>query len=331
MIEIDNLYLSTMLPAGTQNDAVALAPVQEFARVSPLLDTPLPPLPGARFKLDDRGMVTPSTDGTLAPDGFTVFLGLPPVLPPETLLGRVQSAPAALPQADDVQSDLPNPLAAFRPQPRPGNLAETIERDQLGGLTRSELADFRPNQRPASVQQRAEAARVAAAQAAEAAEVTAAETSAAVAQALAAEQQDAEDPAASATKQAVAASFRPDPRPRNFAAIVKRAERSAPAAAEEETRVAAVAPRTVSPKIPTKSSVARSATVRNAINLKRVNLIGVYGKPSSRRALIRLSNGRYRKVEVGDRLDGGRVSAIGDSELRYNKGGRNVVLKMPRG
>ena len=71
--------------------------------------------------------------------------------------------------------------------------------------------------------------------------------------------------------------------------------------------------------------------MRNAINLRKVNLIGVYGKPSSRRALVRLSNGRYRKVEVGDRIDGGRVSAIGDAELRYQKSGRAIVLKMPRG
>ena len=100
----------------------------------------------------------------------------------------------------------------------------------------------------------------------------------------------------------------------------------------EETRVAAAAtsaPRAVAPAIPSKTSVARSATVKNAINLRQVNLIGVYGKPSARRALIRLSNGRYQKVSIGDRIDGGRVSAIGNSELRYSKGGRNVVLKMP--
>ena len=91
-----------------------------------------------------------------------------------------------------------------------------------------------------------------------------------------------------------------------------------------------MAPRTVQPKIPSSASVAKTATVRNAINLRNVNLIGVYGKPSNRRALVRLSNGRYRKVVVGDRLDGGRVSAIGESELRYNKRGRDLVLKMPR-
>jgi hypothetical protein len=71
--------------------------------------------------------------------------------------------------------------------------------------------------------------------------------------------------------------------------------------------------------------------VKNAINLRAVNLIGVYGKPSSRRALVRLSNGRYQKVKVGDRIDGGRVSAIGDAELRYKKGSRNLTLKMPKG
>jgi Tfp pilus assembly protein PilP len=71
--------------------------------------------------------------------------------------------------------------------------------------------------------------------------------------------------------------------------------------------------------------------MNNAINLRRMNLIGVYGKPSNRRALIRLPSGRYKKVKVGDRLDGGRIVAIGDSELRYQKSGRSVTLKMPRG
>jgi hypothetical protein len=47
--------------------------------------------------------------------------------------------------------------------------------------------------------------------------------------------------------------------------------------------------------------------------------------------LVRLSNGRYQKVKVGDRIDGGRVSAIGDAELRYKKGSRNLTLKMPKG
>ena len=77
--------------------------------------------------------------------------------------------------------------------------------------------------------------------------------------------------------------------------------------------------------------MSREATVRNAIKLNRINLIGVYGTPADRRALVRLSSGRYRKIQVGDRIDGGRVSAIGDDELRYQKGSRNLVLKIPKG
>ena len=69
----------------------------------------------------------------------------------------------------------------------------------------------------------------------------------------------------------------------------------------------------------------------NAINLRQVNLIGVYGTPSNRRALVRLPSGRYKKVKVGDSVDGGRVVAIGDSELRYQKGGRNHTLSIPSG
>ena len=228
---------------------------------------------------------------------------------------------------------LRSPLLDFRPKNRPLGLAERTERAQLGGVSRLELAAYRPSLRPRSLQDRAkqaeddarktEEARVAA----EEERATAAATAAAAAAlAVPAIPEIAPTAIQDATKYAIAKSVRPDPRPRNFDRIVERAER----APVQETRVAAaVAPRTVAPKIPSKASVARSATVKNAINLRKVNLIGVYGKPSSRRALVRLSNGRYKKVSVGDRIDGGRVSAISNSELRYAKGGRNVVLKMP--
>jgi hypothetical protein len=76
--------------------------------------------------------------------------------------------------------------------------------------------------------------------------------------------------------------------------------------------------------------VARLATTKNALRLKRTSLIGVYGSPSKRRALVRLANGRYVKVKVGQRVDGGKVAAIGAHELRYVKGGRTIVLKMPK-
>ena len=77
--------------------------------------------------------------------------------------------------------------------------------------------------------------------------------------------------------------------------------------------------------------MARAATENNQITLRRVNLIGVYGSADSRRALVRLPSGRYQKVQVGDRLDGGQVAAIDTDELRYIKRGQSVVLKMPNG
>ena len=75
-------------------------------------------------------------------------------------------------------------------------------------------------------------------------------------------------------------------------------------------------------------TVSRQATVKNAIDLGKVNLIGVYGSASRKRALVRMPNGHYLKLKVGDRFDGGLVAAIGDSELSYVKGGRTYILKI---
>jgi len=125
----------------------------------------------------------------------------------------------------------------------------------------------------------------------------------------------------------VTASLKPQIRPDNIERIVRR---QAPQQ-QQQQQAPQQQQQTVAPRIPSSASVAQAATARNAVNLRQVNLIGVYGSPSNRRALVRLSNGRYQKVEIGDRLDGGRVSAIGASELRYTKRGRAVVLRMPRG
>jgi type IV pilus biogenesis protein PilP len=74
--------------------------------------------------------------------------------------------------------------------------------------------------------------------------------------------------------------------------------------------------------------VVRQATVRNAINLNRINLIGVYSSGSQRRALVRLSTGRYVKVKVGDRIDGGRVRSIDKDALTYTKNGRDISIEL---
>ena len=83
--------------------------------------------------------------------------------------------------------------------------------------------------------------------------------------------------------------------------------------------------------IPSSASVARQATIENAIRLNKVNLVGVYGTAADRRALVRLPSGRYVKVKVGDRVDGGTVAQITDDELFYKKGRRTLSLSMPNG
>jgi hypothetical protein len=207
-------------------------------------------------------------------------------------LGRPDVVPPPVPVRFRTTPKAETPsvrLAGFRPRLRPSDLEERFERNNLGGLTRSELGGLRPKARPESLQENAE-------------------------------------PDLVPTAQAVASSVGPRLRPKGFAAIVSAAVR-APAA--DDAAIATIAPATVTPTIPSTASVARQATMKNEINLRRVNLIGVYGTPSNRRALVRLPSGRYKKVKVGDTVDGGRVVAIGDSELRYQKSGRSLTLKIP--
>lgn len=119
---------------------------------------------------------------------------------------------------------------------------------------------------------------------------------------------------AGATPQAVPASLRPGARPDR---IVQAAARAAPAPAAA-----------VVPDIPSTASVTRAATRDDTLDLRDVNLLGVMGTDSNRRALVRLANGRIVTVQVGARLDGGQVIAIGEDELRYSRRGRAVRLEL---
>lgn len=145
-----------------------------------------------------------------------------------------------------------------------------------------------------------------------------------------------------ASRLAVATSLVPPQRPADFSKIVAAALAAAQAARAASTAAATDSgaveaqdaepePAAVAPRIPTRSSVAKRATVKNAISLNRLSLIGVFGAQSQRQALVRTARGKILKVKVGDRLDGGQVSAIGEHELYYVKGGRNIRLAMPKG
>ena len=134
-------------------------------------------------------------------------------------------------------------------------------------------------------------------------------------------------------QEAVAESLRPSARPsdvteRAQAILAAAASSNSPGSTEVDTEEGETSSASAAPAIPSSASVARQATETNAINLGNINLIGVFGSPDDRRALVRLSSGRVVRVQVGDRLDGGRVTAIGESELRYTKSGRNEVLEV---
>ncbi|MBU3259329.1 hypothetical protein KPG71_04800 [Roseovarius sp. PS-C2] len=320
VLTLDDFYQTSIDSQIKSSDAVALPdPSRTPADTRP--ETPGdPPAAGTRFRFDDRGLVVATPDGALTPQGVPVYAGSPALTPPQ-----LPDRPEA------IVTDLPNDevlrLMGVRPRLRPDTLSEQNERGSLGlgGRTRVELAALRPRLRPESAQEAAMAAAQAAAAQAEAAQTAAAATDPQAVAAALAEAVQAPDPFASATKQAVSASLKPNSRPRNFDKVVARttqAARAAPVSASQK----------VTPNAPTTTTtVARAATDKNVISMRQVNLIGVYGSPSNRRALVRLANGRYQKVKVGDRLDGGQVAAIGDSELRYQKRGRSIVLRMPRG
>ena len=81
--------------------------------------------------------------------------------------------------------------------------------------------------------------------------------------------------------------------------------------------------------LPTRASVARAATIENAINLREVALIGIYGTADSRRALVRLASGRYIRLTLGESFSGGwRIIAMDDSSIRVQKGSRTEILRI---
>lgn len=277
---------------------------------------------------------------------------------PETAPETTAEAPAAASPADASlvtagetapTADLPPPdpaMAGFRPRPRPEGLSPAAPDDAaLTPETAAEFAGLRPLPRPASVA--AAAAAAAPAQAADLGAQAASLTAQAEAKLAEATALEAQNPSI------VAISMRPASRPNDFsnaveAAVAAAVREPAPEAAPEaEVELAAAAPAVeakpeeldeldepeparAAPSIPTKASVAKQATFANAINLSKINLIGTYGTDSRRYALVRQSNGKYKKVKVGDKIDGGTIKAITETEVRYQKGGRLISLKMPK-
>ncbi|MEX3014894.1 hypothetical protein [Gymnodinialimonas hymeniacidonis] len=297
---LDRIYTASIDPQIAALDAVAL-PDPGVNPGELLRRFPPPPPFGVEFDLTDQGLVAATPQGVVTPEGAFVVSGTPPVAARQRPREIEEETPAI--DVDDAV------LGTFRPTARPANLAELRERAVLGGLTQNELGERRPTERPQSPQEAAAAASLFPADGGVADEDVDAAVSAAI----------------GGTDLAVARSLLPSTRPSNISQIVASADRR-PVEQPTAVEVAAVAP---GPDIPSNADVSRAATERNAIRLRNVNLIGVTGTNSDRRALVRLSSGRFVRVAVGDRLDGGRVAAIGETTLQYVRNGRTVTLEIP--
>jgi hypothetical protein len=361
----DEIFLSAMDAPPPALDALALPGLTDLRDTLPDPVMP-PPAPGTVYQFDSNGLLKPTPDGIVSPDGVMLIAGKPPLLPPArsevasaaAVAAAAVSAPAVEPASASDASLVPTgetaapaetalppadpAMAGFRPRPRPESLAPAATADDAALSTEvaAEFAGLRPLPRPASVATAAAAVLPASAPAdlgAQGASLTAqAEAKLAEAAAL-----EAQNPSV------VAISMRPAERPRDLSAAVEAAVAAAvrEPAPEETIEVAAAAPEAkpeeideldepettkAAPSIPTKANVAKQATYANAINLSKINLIGTYGTDSRRYALVRQSNGKYKKVKIGDKIDGGTVKAITETEVRYQKGGRLVSLKMPK-
>ncbi|WP_299874817.1 pilus assembly protein PilP [uncultured Sulfitobacter sp.] len=79
----------------------------------------------------------------------------------------------------------------------------------------------------------------------------------------------------------------------------------------------------------TPTGVAQLATER--VHLDRVALLGIFGTQSAPAALVREADGDTARVQVGDRVAGGTVTAIGEDRVVVSRATGQKVLRLPKG
>ena len=67
------------------------------------------------------------------------------------------------------------------------------------------------------------------------------------------------------------------------------------------------------------------------VRLPAVAVLGIFGRDANFTALIRTRNGETSRVQVGDRVNGGTVEAIGADRVVINRLGRAQVMKLLAG
>mgnify|MGYP007046698715 CR=1 FL=1 len=362
----DNIVLAAKDPVPTVPSP--LDPPEAVAQGDPLPTTQAAPPPfGTVYQFDTKGMIVPTPEGIITPEGVRLVAGKPPRVPPARPTPVASATPDAITTPDSAAAPtFADPaLAGARPKARPEGLVAPVELNEAPAVIDNRLVGKRPMARPEAV--------LAAGEAVNAAKASAAASLAAQAEAMVAN--------APGSPLAVAISRRPAPRPADLsrsveaavAAAIRMPEPSPEPEPQPEVQTASQVVKTPTPEArpqteppaPTimsnkppkqtsgrerseeeadeepdlasapsggsKGGVAKQATFKNALNLDKTALIGVYGTPSKRYAMVRTAGGRYKKVKVGDSVDGGRIQAITATEVRYQKGARLLTLSLPKG
>lgn len=313
---------SVMLTAERANDLVPLTTPAALAQ--PLVIAP-PDIVTASSESAAPSII-PTAQGVMTPDGVFLISGKPRIVPnprPAAIVAAALQRPAITPLVGATATYADPALAGKRPERRPDALAPQIASDPA-------LAGKLPLARPDAILQAG----------------LEADNAALIASATLATVNAPRSPLA------VTISRLPVPRPSNLnttiaapqdlvvtdpvAPEVAAPEVTAPEVSASDNAAAPLEADNEPEVVAAKSSgprtvVSKNATYKNAINLSKINLIGVYGSQANRYALVRQSNGRFKKVYVGDRFDGGLVAAITENELRYSKSGRMLALQMPKG
>lgn len=283
----------------------------------------------------------PTKAGTPGPEGITLFLGQPEFIPPQRdqlkispdplkdILPKMRSkafeqsiqpiaqpAPqpqtkpephvtetasqepptgTAQPQTPDLLALADPTLNSKQPRPRPPSIAQTANNLKNSLLARADpaLAGSKPKRRPANLN--VPVARI--------------------------DPTDIEI----AIKQAVAETARPRVRPRSLNNTVERAK----ATIQTASLIPPTAAGTSKAGSPSPVNIQKEATESSRFNKRQISLVGVSGSSSNRRALVRMPSGRYLTVKSGQKFNGWKVAAIGESTVRITKGNRNKVLRMP--
>lgn len=125
--------------------------------------------------------------------------------------------------------------------------------------------------------------------------------------------EDADPP----TERAAAAAPPPQERPDNLGAPI----RPSPQTGGAVSTVPALPP--IGRSAPKK---VQRAAVEQGIPLDRMALIGVLNLETGRQALLRLPNGRYERLKIGDTVEGWQVSTIGADTMRLSRNGEERTL-----